>query len=291
MKQLFIASLLVLASGVQAETKISDPDWTFKDDFEGARNANFWTGGHMSSYGQSCPGTTGTKGAKTVTFTYDISDPKVTEPDDSWAEFRFKLPFKTTQLEMSYDLYVPANYTHAINNHKFFEIWGGTYGGFRTNVQIGSESWGTSGGATPSLNLAVDKFNMGHSMLATKKPILKDKAGTWQRIQVYIELATGPGDYGKVEIYKNGEFFTGTHHPDIVGREYAPPLPQQIKYSTMGNALEQGYLLGWMNGGPLPGVTTVFCIDNFEMNLREAVGSANRNVVAVPSPPADLKLD
>ncbi|MEX1216424.1 hypothetical protein [Saccharospirillum sp.] len=266
MKKAFLAAplLLSLAALATAETSLVDPDWTFKDDFEASEDRSFWGSEAYTEYGVSCPGTSA--GGNSLIFKYQPDKP---DSDNSWAEKRFQLPLDAVQIEMTYDLFVPDNYVRSPKNHKNFVLWSGTYGKFNANVSVSSESWPTDGGSSPSVYIGEDGNNYGHSLNRLRPHMYTNNQGKWQKVHVFLELATQQGDYGKFEISKDGAFINGTHHPDA-RTDSSVDLANQINYASRGNFIDQGYLMGWVNGGF--DTLTTFCIDNFEINATSSHG-------------------
>lgn len=280
-KSLFFSITLLASSLVSAESRLENPDWEFKDDFEGEIDASFWkTAGHDTVYGAYCPEAPGA--SKALVFSYQPDDP---EPGHGWAERRFDIPVNAVQLEMSYNLYVPSNYVQTSGNHKNFVLWSGTYGKSKANISVSSESWPTSsGGSSPSVYIGVDGANYGHTMVDPRPILMEDGAGEWVRVHVFLDLAKYEGDYGRFEISKNGNYLTGNMHPQAVS--YAKTaLSEQINYAENGNFIDQGYLMGWANGGFAE--ETNFCIDDFSMRAN----TAHKEVAGGPVADQRPKLD
>lgn len=280
--KLIFVTLFAASQSALAQTQIKDPEWSFTDDFEGAEES-FWSTSNTAEYGQPCPGDPSTGGA--LVFEY-LASGAGSEDDVHWHEKRFRFPLEVRQLEMSYDLYVPENYEAPSQNHKSFVLWSGEYGKVKANISVSSENWGRSNGASPSVYIGEDGNNYGHVMNDSDPIMLVNHAGRWQRVHVYLELANSPGDYGRFEIYKNGEFLTGTHHPDIRDVAYAdsPPVQEQIQYADRGNFIDQGYLLGWTNGAFSE--KTTFCIDNFSAKASSVISETT----TAPNPPDDVNV-
>jgi|GEM_PF-1767136 hypothetical protein len=272
MKQtlIFIVTYLIASYGI-CESTIDEPTWSFTDDFEGSVDNTFWAGaGVWVTYGADDP----TKpGNKVMAMKYV---PNSEGQGDSWTEYDFHLGIQAVQVEIRYDLYVPPNYQHIENNHKVFALWSGTYGKAKANISVSSEAWGKSGGATPSVYVGVDGNNYGHAMLSDSPLIWNDGEGRWIEIHIFFELAENPSDTGRLEISKNGSIITATHHRDLT-KPYtgAPEGENLIQYSTKGNFIDQGTILGWANGAPEGGFKsdTVFLIDNFSIKARDTHGS------------------
>lgn len=285
--RVFFLALLVLSPSAMCEISIENPEWYIQDDFEGSEDSKFWDAGHDAVHGASCSSDPNQRG-KVLKFTYKKGVP---EPNEGWSEKRFWLPMKARQIEMSYRLFVPGNYVHAPKNHKNFVFWSGKYGGLNANMSIASESWPASGGAKPSLNISEDGHNYGHSDLSGGRNMYDDRQGSWVNMHVYIELAEKEGDIGLVEIHRNGVLVAGTKDPRMkIAYTGAPPVNQQMKFSSRGNFLERGYLLGWVNGGFQE--TTVFCVDDFTMKANSNIrGASASSRPRTPSSVVALKRD
>jgi hypothetical protein len=197
----------------------------------------------------------------------------------SWSEQRFRLPINARQLEISYDLFVPANYMHSSGNQKSIVVWSGNYGTSNANISIKTENWPVDHGATPSVHIGVDGTDYGHNMLSSDSRMLADGYGKWQRVHFYVELAESEGNFGRFALHKDGWFITGTHHPDVAAGYTSTPPSELISYSTRGNFIDQGYLLGWANGGFSE--KTYFCIDNFSIKANSVIGAANSSYASM----------
>lgn len=276
----FGAAVLALATSFNAysQSSIQSPSWSFTDTFEGSVNNSFWIGeGVWVNYGVSDP----TNSSNKVMAMRYI--PNSEGQGDSWSEYDFKLPINAVQVEIQFDMYVPRNYRHVENNHKVFALWSGTYGKINANVSISSEAWGGGSGASPSVYVGVDGKNFGHSMLSTRPNIWNDGEGKWIKMHIYVELADGPNDYGRMELSKNGSLMTSTHSSGLL-RPYsdAPDGPNLIPYSYRGNYIDQGTLMGWANGAVDGGFReeTVFLIDNFQIKARSSLSAPHQTTPA-----------
>lgn len=262
-----------------AQREIVSPDWVFSDDFEAPFVEGFWRKGVYTEYGAS---DTTKPSNKVLVMRYE---PNSEGGGDSWAENDFRLGINAKQLTVSFDMYVPKDYVHVESNHKLIYFWSGEYGTAAANVSVSSEMWGRAGGANPSIYVGVDGSNYGHAMLATTPLFITDAQGSWMHIDVYLELASTEGDYGVFEIYKNGQLYTSTDHPELQkAYKEAPEGVNLIKYSQRGNFIDQGTLMGWANGAVDGGflVTTRFLIDNFKITARSEIGLA---ITKKPLPP------
>ncbi len=282
---LFLIPLLSIGS-VLAQTQLVEPEWVFFDDFEGSKDNSFWSGeGVYLDYGVADP----TRDSNKVMAMRYV--PNSEGAGDSWSEYDFKIGIDAVQVEMSWRQYVPTDYEHIENNHKVFALWSGTYGKVNANISVSSEAWGSSSldGALPSVYVGVDGSNFGHNMNSNQLPIWQDGEGRWVTMHVFLELAPGPGSYGRMEVYRDGKLITGTHSSTLQ-KAYsdAPTGTELIKYSSRGNYIDQGTLLGWANGADDGGfnVETVFLIDNFTIKANSSHGDTTN--VGAPLAPGNV---
>ncbi|MFB1035154.1 MAG: hypothetical protein QMC38_07380, partial [Sinobacterium sp.] len=213
--------------------------------------------------------------------------PNVPQPDHGWAEQRFRIPVNAQQLEISYRQFVPANYQPSPGNHKNFLMWSGDYGSSRSNIMLNSESWPTTDGGSPSVNIAVDGTNYAHSRVSNNPLMFENTQGSWQRVHIYVELAGREGDFGVFEVHRNREILVGTSHPDIIPAWGQPSVDEHIEYSSRGNYIDQGYLMGWANGGFAE--TTLFCIDDFTIKANTVIKKPASAIL--PSAPSQLRIE
>lgn len=281
-----VGALCLCGPALSGEKVIGNPEWVFEDDFEGGK-ASFWGGGTNVVFGGACT-SDASKSSKTIVFTYNPqNDPLVA---DSWAEQRFAIPIKAQQLEISYRVFVPSNYLHAPKNHKGIVLWSGEYGKVNANVAVSSENWPVEGkGAKPSVYIGYDGVNYGHSTVPNGPLMFVDGYGAWQRVHIYLELAKEPGDHGVFEVHRNGEFVVGTSYPDIAQQYGMPPTSEQIGYATRGNFIDQGYVLGWANGGFRQ--TTVMCVDDFSIKANATIQAVVEQGDTSPPKPPHLTVD
>lgn len=278
---LIVALSLCAGYVAAAEKTIENPDWSFQDDFEGSVDNDFWGGGRAYTHNASCSSDPNSSG-KSLLLTY----PTKSEGGHSFAEKRFNIPISAQQLEISYRQFVPANYQRSPGNHKNFVLWSGPYGKSASNISISSENWPTSDGASPSVYIGVDGTNYEHSSIKAKPLMLENAQGSWQRVHIYVELAEREGDFGVFEIHRNREFLTGTSHPDILSSWGQPPVDEHIEYSSRGNYIDQGYLMGWANGGFTE--PTIFCIDDF--TIKANINIRIPDSAARPMSPTQLSV-
>ncbi|GAA3978107.1 hypothetical protein [Allohahella marinimesophila] len=284
------------------ETHILDPDWTFQDDFEAAPDKSFWQPARQVFFNSSCAGGT-RSGSGTLRYDYlpnygTANDPGVSEVGDSWAETKFILPIKATQIQISYDLYIPPDYVAAKRNHKGLMLWSGKYGVINSNITVHHSLWGTTasakGGATPGFNIGMDGKNFGHAMRSDKALLWENHSGKWQRMHHYVELAERPGDFGRADIWRNGELIHSTHSAEIRPAYTGAPAPSEsIRYASRGNYIDKGYLLGWANDLNNTELMS-FCIENFTIKANKIVGATTTSVpsaIVQPRPPASVRID
>lgn len=281
-----VFAVLIVTLAIQPTfglTKLVEPEWTFSDTFEGAKNSNFWIGSGASvEYGVVDPSDAENK---VMRMSYL---PNSEGAGDSWSEFDFQLGVDAVQVEMSWKQFVPLNYSHIEYNHKVFALWSGPYGKSIANISVSSEAWGSDddNGALPSVFIGVDGNNYGHAMNHNSKPVWVDGEGRWVRIHIFLELAESENSYGRMEIYRDGKLVTGTHSSTLFEPYGSNPIgPNSIHYSTKGNFIDQGTLLGWANGASDGGflVGTHFLIDDFVINANSTHGpTINVNGPSVP---------
>ena len=261
-----------------SRTRIVSPEYTFTDDFEGVRDNTFWEGATSATYGAAATQDAGYAGGKVMSFLYEANGAQF---PDSWAEQRMRFP-ACIQLEMSYRIFVPANYVHpagAGGNNKVLAIWGGTYGTSASNVSCVVEGiFEGSGvsGSIPDLGIGYDGTNFGHSRFdpsTDTDKIYLTQDGNWHEIGVYFVLPEAPGAYGKYELWLDDTLILSTDWDlAIADAAGGTPTSQQIGYSTRGNFLDQAYLLGWANSGFA--ADTTFYVDDFSLRTRStSVGS------------------
>lgn len=260
---LVVLSILLMPSAGAVTRIAGTPDFSFTDSFETDAKPTFWSDSTYAYRNSACPGSS-TYG-NSLLFKYYPDTP---EKNSSFAEQRFDIP-NSVQLEISYSIYVPENYVTSTRNHKNFFLWSGAYGVSNSNISLGSESWPNSNGASPSLYIGEDGNNYGHAMNSYKENLYTNNAGQWIDVHIYAELADEEGDYGVFNISKNGYLINGTAHPNVNENYGAPDISNQVAYSSRGNYISSGYLLGWANGGFSE--LTEFCIDNFSIKANETI--------------------
>lgn len=254
---------------------LSTPEWSFYDNFEGTRDLNFWKGnGVYVSYGVDDPTRPGQN--KVMAMTYI---PNSEGNNDSWSEYDFNIGINAVQIEMGWKMHIPYNYERIDGNHKLYCLWSGNYGKSASNVSVSSEVWPRPTGGSASIYIGEDGHNYGH-MMNSAYPIFWHNAhgnSKWIDVKVIVELAQQEGDYGKVELYLDNQFYSGTHHPNIIKAYSGAPTPSQaLPYSSRGNYLDQGTLLGWANGRIIGfQQNTEFLIDDFYINANQNFGSIN----------------
>ncbi|UOB18945.1 fibronectin type III domain-containing protein [Abyssalbus ytuae] len=256
----------VLVISTKSNSNSEDYEFVFNDGFEGDRDNTFWLGeGVYINYGVEDPNDPLNKVMK-MSYIFNSEG-----EGDSWTEYDFALPIEATQIEMSFDMYTPENYLHFENNHKLYALWSGTYGKTNAWISVSSEMWGVEGGASPSIYVGIDQNNFGHAMLSDRPLILEDHAGSWSTYKIYLKLSENDGDYGILELYKDGVLVTSTNHPNLTKPYSGAPEPSEIiRYAETGNYIDQGTLLGWANGDPDRSYNQDihFLIDNFSLKAK-----------------------
>lgn len=284
--QIVTFGLFFVSTMVSAQTRLVAPEWTFSDDFEGARDSSVWLGsGVYVDYGVVDP----TNSANKVMRMRYV--PNSEGDGDSWSEYDFKIGVDAVQVVLSWRQYVPTSYDHIENNHKVFALWSGTYGKVKANISVSSEAWGSDSqnGALPSVYVGVDGSNYGHNMNSNNTPIWIDGEGKWITFHVFLELAENSTDFGRMEIYRDGNLITGTHSNSLTkAYSTAPTGYELIKYSTRGNYIDQGTVLGWANGDTNGGfeVETQFLIDDFKIQANTVHGETES--VSAPLGPVNV---
>jgi len=279
---------LLAQTGI-APTTLVDPEWEFFDDFEGAVDNTFWAGnGVYVNYGVERPDAD----SKVLEMVYI---PNSEGDGDSWSEYDFNLGIDAVQVEVSFKMFTPADYVPIEYNHKFFYLFSGNYGNSVANIVVNSAAWGNGNVALPSINPGIDQFNYGHAWNNDQIPVFEAGDGEWSTYQIFMEVATGPTDYGFYEIYKDGELLISTYAPNLndwgwTGNS-SPGFNgnELIKYATStinngGNFIDQGTLLGWANGDPNGGflVDTKFLIDDFRIRANSVHGEVQNNGALEP---------
>lgn len=271
---------VIWVSPVIGQTKIVEPDWVFEDDFEGGEDGSVWGSSTRISYGVACSSDSNYS-SKVLQFNYQG------DPDNSFSEKRFAFP-ASTQVEISYRFFVPANYTHKApgGNNKLFALWSGSYGVAASNISILSEYNRSStgqAGSHPDLYIGEDGNNYGHTSYFDQSGdrIFLENDGAWHNMHIYVELAEQEGAYGKAEIWLDNRLILSNEWPlDVQYDAKGVPSSQQIAYSTRGNFLDQGYIFGWANSGF--DEETVFCVDDFVLKTRDSLGLSSQTSPSMP---------
>jgi len=249
-----------VAGAVLTRTQIVSPEFTFTDDFTGIKDTSFWGDGTWVTYGADATGS-GYAG-KVLSMRYQAGASGV----DSFSEQRFALD-DAVQVEMSYRVFIPANYTHrndAPGNNKIAAFWSGDIGITASNISLYVESQPNSGNTKPDLYLGQDGANYGHTDRVGGADIFLDSDGAWHDVAIYFELSEQEGEYGMMEVWLDDVLILGTHLAGMT--VVSPPIAEQIGYSTRGNFIDQGYIFGWSNAGFLE-ATTIYVAD-FSMKTR-----------------------
>ncbi|WP_428025574.1 hypothetical protein [Arcobacter sp.] len=255
---LFIAIFLCIGN-LYSNSINTTSKWSFNDDFEGVKNTEFWQEGIYATYGITDPTNADNKVLK-IDFV-----PNSAGGGDTWGGYNFKLPIDAVKLTLSWKQYIPKNYRSLKRFQNFFTLWSNSTSTANSNILIGSSLWGRYSelGAIPSVRVGIDGHGLGHNMNSNNKPMLENEAGKWVDIKVDVELAKDSNSFGKMNIYKDGELLTGTSSETLLQSWGEPKGPELVRYSTSGNFLNKGKLLGWASGSF--DETVSFLVDDFKL--------------------------
>ena len=269
---------------------LTNPEYVYTDNFEGARDTAFWTrivnagrGNHLQT-----PGTTG---ARTHLFHMNMpgtpigvdGQDTVVSGDHTWSEAKFKIPINAVQLQISYDLFIPTNFKQGAKGFKgFATLWSGTYGGSNADQHI-ILSWigaqmGAQGGPTPMMAVGTNGFNKGGSYVKGVPKMFPNYAGRWYRVDIFVECAKGPGLAGRIDCRLDGNLIIGTHHPQLHVPTYVNQTgPQLLSYGTKRNYFSDGYIMGWLENPQSGGVKESYkiAVDNFRLAANSSFGSVS----------------
>lgn len=177
---------------------------------------------------------------------------------DRWVEQRLAFsPGFNDQFWMRYYFWVPSNYNHegpadTFNDKFWLALWGGSYGTpFPSTPGIDFNLWGNGDGSSSA---TVFFFNQAwgtgyHAWGATNDAITLADRGQWMRLVFNRTLPSGPGDYGRVRVWKDaGATGSYTKIIDVTSNSATDDdIPQGSDYVTGQSYLDQAYLMGWKN--------------------------------------------
>lgn len=175
---------------------------------------------------------------------------------DAWAEKRFELGGKHSEVWVKYDLYIPSNYYHrqdppSANNKAFVHLWAGEYsGGQGLGAGFEVQPDGAGGSIIDFHPFRPDTSHIRDSVNGGKGIELSDR-GTWVEFICQIKAASPANNDGIARVWKTPQ---GGTKKLIFERTDAK------LYNPDGNYFERGYLLGWANSGFA--ATTALYIDN-----------------------------
>lgn len=243
---------------------LSDPDYIFNDDFSGVKDTSFWEGGGVKvEYGADNPSGSG----KCLLFSALASDGA--NDGYNWTEQRFQLPIDAVQVEIEYDIWVSPGFEMqpgGTSHQKFLLLWSGEYGTAASNCSINCEVWPNY---KIGFNWGEDGNNYGHAIPSGSEQFLTPGGGYWMKVHFLISLAESEGEKGRIVMLKND-----TVYSDTATTEYEEHVwVDQPSYSSRGNFLSNGYLMGWQNQPYL--VDTFFAVRNFELRANSVHKSVN----------------
>lgn len=196
-------------------------------------------------------------GKFSLKFTFAGTD----DTTDSWAEQRFTLGKRYSEIWVSYDIRIPDNYYHRTasvgtsNNKGFLMLWGGDYSK-PTSPKMGVEFWPNedgSGNSTASVRLSGVGYDKHYWKACPNIVTLSDR-GKWIKIVVHAKVPTvsnNDGIYQLWKVYDDGKVVQACNLVDSEG------------YVATNAGFDSGYILGWSNSGYKD--ETVFYVDNFKV--------------------------
>lgn len=218
----------------------------FQDDFEYGNlnktmNGAFWANGAYANVTDKGPALSGTHSLK---FTYKPGK-------NSWAEQRFDLGGKYSDIWIKWSIYIPQNFekngsrnnklmyvdsrktpeTNNLNMYTGFEHWGDTIIGTQQAYQNSSSiGWMWADPPLKFLDSTEDK-------------------GKWHTFIFHLKKADSPNSSnGLIQVWKDGRLRMN--------------ITNLNNYSNGYNAYETGYLMGWANSGYSETENTYFYIDD-----------------------------
>lgn len=203
-------------------------------------------------------------GAYSLKFFFEKDAPG----DYSHAEARIRFP-KTSEIWISYDLYVPVNYSHRSNpngpnNNKFLAVFRSPYS---PTFQV---NWSLDKTSSNNSNLKLHRFRNGKeqkiiSPSAGKNILTKAEGGTWHNFQARVKVPSSRNSNdGVMQMWKDGKIVSNETKLDNYGGDGK-------------NYIDELYLLGWSNSGY--NQDTYFYIDNIKIS-----GTKQKSAVK-PKPP------
>lgn len=157
--------------------------------------------------------------------------------EDSWAEQRVHLGRPMTEIWVSYDLYVPANYAHrsdSPSNNKFFALYHSPYS--RSGFSMNFTTWSQDGVASElATTYAYERVWGGH--VAQRSDFMRGVDSGWKHITMHIAIETGPETRdGVIQLWRDGEAMIDITDAHMWGGEGT-------------NFFDEAYILGWSNSG------------------------------------------
>lgn len=214
--------------------------------------------------------------AKSGSYSLRFHYPASADGKDSHAEQRFLIPQGASEVTFEYDLYVPRNFHHreqeTSENNKFMFLWSGKYGTVASDQSVGFEYWpaflegGPRDESVLSHHLGPGQTDWRHKT-PTRKPVFSAAdRGKWVNFQIYVKFSSESGRDGRLTVTKNGSTLFDVQNI--------------ANYSSSGNFIDQGYLLGWSNSGF--DEDTYFYLDNFKVTVGTKAARPNPPVLEQP---------
>jgi hypothetical protein len=251
----------------------------FQDGFESGNMSHTQNGAAWIDHASTTVNTTKPNGGK---YSLEFNYPGVPDGQDGWAEQRFTLGGKYPDIWASYDLFVPTNYYHRIqntigygsnNNKSFIHFWEGAYSN-PAGPLLGIENWPLSDGSSSgSVRIFKPNYFDSHNHACAHTINLSDR-GQWIKITMHFKYASSANNDGVAQIWK-------TYKNGIT--DLACDISNGKWYVAGAAGFDTGYLLGWANSGFA--TNTKFYIDNVVFSDTPLLP----NVQAPPNPPAGIQ--
>jgi len=195
--------------------------------------------------------------------------------DSEWAEQRFSLGAKCTDLWLRYWARVPINFTHGSLNNKWLALWNETY-----DVP-GDVTWQTRPDGNGGARLVVQDGGVtGGESLSAPFITTPDDRGRWMQVVVHVKAASAAGaNDGVIQLYRRWS-----------GEAQFTKLQEKLDANTWESGatpgIASGYFMGWANDPYTE--ETEWLIDDVTFSTTSLldVGSSAH----VPSPPMNLRV-
>ena len=243
-----VTTLMLSSQGVSAVE-------IFRDDFETCDRSKTTNGFRWDGGVRTTVNTLNPKGGRcALQFTYEA----VPSDQDSFSEQRFSLGGYYPEIWVKYDLYVPANYCHRndspSNNKAFLYLWEGDYGR-PTGQGMGPAFWADGTSCQSATTFAIwgplGERHYWQEDFIDPISIKTGDLGRWMEVILHYKYATATNNNGIAQIWITSQ---GQNRRQILN------LVNMPWYVQGSRGFDQGYLLGWANGG-FSEVTNLY-IDN-----------------------------